>query len=167
MFFHSLSNDFFDLMLLNTILKKGGANGMTYYDLQQLGGVPHSRVYRHLKKMEEKGFLNLEEETNPVGRPKHLYNISKSGENKIEELKKKLAGFIEMLKREFPHYIDEDMDSMELVENVVIKKFRSPIDHIMESDLPRAEKLEELTKIEGEMTEMLNKVKKLKEELNE
>jgi DNA-binding PadR family transcriptional regulator len=152
-------------MLLNTIVKKGGSDGMTYYDLQQLGGVPHARIYRQLKKLEDDGLLNLEEETNPVGRPKHLFSISESGRKKIEELKKKMGDFIEMLKREFPHYIEGELPTHELVENIVIKQFRTPIDQIMESDLSRADKLEEMEKIEGEMNEMLDKVKKLKEEL--
>ena len=64
------------LFIFNTI--KNSPNGLTYYDLTKFGNIPHSRIYRLMKRLEDNGDLFKESDiSSETGRPKHLYFLTK------------------------------------------------------------------------------------------
>ena len=54
-FFGNFIRELGTLLIFNTI--KNCPNGLTYYDLKQYGEIPHSKIYRMMKKLEDKGDL--------------------------------------------------------------------------------------------------------------
>ncbi|MFX1412883.1 MAG: hypothetical protein ACFFA2_03510, partial [Promethearchaeota archaeon] len=89
------------IFIFNTI--KSYENGMTYYDLTQYGNIPHSKIYRIMKSLEENGDLVRKDDiSQETGRPKHLYFLSGAGEKKLGELRKKIGEIFEFIKLRFP-----------------------------------------------------------------
>ncbi|MEJ2276694.1 MAG: helix-turn-helix transcriptional regulator [Candidatus Lokiarchaeota archaeon] len=79
------------LILLNTM--ENYPDGMTYYDLQQFGNVPHSKIYRIMKKMEQEGYLRKEEIVE-IGRPKHLYFTTEKGLKYKESIRQEVRRYL-------------------------------------------------------------------------
>ena len=76
-FFGNFMRELGTLLIFNTI--KNCPDGLTYYDLKQYGEIPHSKIYRMMKKLEEKGDLIKKNDISiETGRPKHLYFLSVS-----------------------------------------------------------------------------------------
>ena len=71
-FFKDFMREISTLFVFNTI--KNSPNGLTYYDLTQFGNIPHSKIYRLMKNLEENGDLIKKDDiSSETGRPKHLY----------------------------------------------------------------------------------------------
>ena len=73
-FFHEMFKNLVQLILLNTIQEH--PDGITLYDLKKIGHLPHSKIYRMMKKLEEKQYLIVTEEKNETGRTKFIHFIS-------------------------------------------------------------------------------------------
>ena len=77
-FFGSFMRELGTLLIFNTV--RNCPNGLTYYDLKKFGEIPHSKIYRMMKKLEDKGDLIKKDDVSAeTGRPKHLYFLSKQG----------------------------------------------------------------------------------------
>ena len=83
-FFQHFTKELHTIFILNTV--KEYPNGITYYDLQQMGNIPHSKIYREMKKLEEEGILRREDEKGSVGRQKHCYFLTEAGEKERERI---------------------------------------------------------------------------------
>ncbi|GAG96501.1 unnamed protein product, partial [marine sediment metagenome] len=101
-FFQEFFDDFRLIFIFNTV--KDFQNGLTYYDLKKYGNIPHSKIYRTMKTLEEDGFLSVKKEdlSNESGRPKHLFFLSEKGEEKLVELRFKLVNIFKFIKLRFP-----------------------------------------------------------------
>ncbi|GAG22939.1 unnamed protein product, partial [marine sediment metagenome] len=97
-FFQEFFDDFRLIFIFNTV--KDYQNGLTFYDLKKYGNIPHSKIYRTMKALEEDGFLSMKKENLGIecGRPKHLFFLSERGEEKLSELRIKIAKIFEFIK---------------------------------------------------------------------
>jgi DNA-binding PadR family transcriptional regulator len=150
-------HDLHTLLLLNFITQRS-EEGLTYYDLQQYDNVPHSRIYRAMKKLEEEGYLSKSTESNETGRPKHLFKISPKGKQYRDELQIKLRNVLNVIKSKFPEHMDFDIDSF--LEDGTIKLFKTPIQHVLESDMQPKEKLKCLKAMKQDHQEILQDIRK-------
>ncbi len=144
--------DITQLILYNTI--KIRKDGMTYYDLKQFANIPSSKIYRMMKKLSEEGFLRVEEKMES-GRPKHVYFLTKLGEKKKIEIEERLKILFNAIKESHGTEINyEDFFKS------TFESWKSPLEHILHSDLSLEEKLEKLKKHEEHYKEVLIKLKK-------
>ena len=89
-FFRDFMENLRTVFIFNTI--KSYPEGLTYYDLKKFGDIPHSKIYRMMKLLEERGDLIREDDiSKETGRPKHLYFLSQQGESRLVELRNNLA----------------------------------------------------------------------------
>jgi len=89
-FFIDFSEDLKTIFIFNTV--KNFPEGLTYYDLKKFGNIPHSKIYRMMKILEEGKFLLIKSDiSKETGRPKHLYFITEKGENKLTDLREKIS----------------------------------------------------------------------------
>ena len=162
-FFREFIDDLKTLFLFNTIKNK--PEGLTYYDLKQYGSIPHSKIYRMMKKLEEEGDLVRKDDfSKDTGRPKHLYSLSEQGKIKLRDLKIKLGEFFEFLKYRFPT-TNTDFDHESFLQEATFKVWASPIEHIMRQEVSNEGKLKALSKMESRLTEYLKKVQTTRNKL--
>jgi DNA-binding PadR family transcriptional regulator len=157
--FQGFMENFQELMLYNTI--KSFKEGLTYYDLQQLGNFPHSRIYRLMKRMEEEGVL-VKEERVEQGRPKHIYSLSEAGFKKMESLNLNLQHMFDLLKIRVPEVFPalKDFDYKRFLQEGTFKVWCSPVEHVLQMEITEAEKFELLSDMESDISKMLEKVRK-------
>jgi DNA-binding PadR family transcriptional regulator len=155
------------LVLFNTIENHPDKNGLTYYDLTQIDpDIPHSRIYRGMKKLTELGYLHEKEvkreDEQELGRPKKYYTLSETGKQHLEDLKKKIRGLAMKLSENLAYDKITEFDFRDLPK----PKFHD-LESILKSKVSNEEKLQELTDREDHFKSMLQKISKLKRQLEE
>ncbi len=162
-FFHDFMRDLGTLLIFNTLKNK--PDGMTYYDLKQYGNIPHSKIYRLMKKLEEDGDL-VRKDASPEesGRPKHLYFLSEQGEHKSKGLQIKLGKFFEFIKLRFPES-SQDFDHETFLQGSTFKVWCSPVEHVLQSNMKDDEKLQALEALESDVSQILQKIQNEKHKL--
>ena len=160
-FFHEVFKNLTQLLLLNTIREH--SDGITLYDLKKIGHLPHSKLYRIMKKLEEEQYLIITEEKNETGRPKFIYFISKKGIKYQNLLKSKLSAIFDDIKNTYNKY--EDFDTKNFLDKTTFDMWKDPIGRCMEQDVSNEEKLKHLAHIEEETINHLNNLKKTKKKL--
>lgn len=145
-YMHDFMRKFQEMVLYNTIVEHKNPDGLTYYDLTQIDPhIPHSRIYRGMKKLEETGFLKKKEVISELGRPKHYYSLTQEGKERHEELKQ---GILEMFSA-VQQRLSEDISNIHFG-NIPRPNFirNDPTKAILEDEGSVEEKLEELTRVE-------------------
>ena len=151
------------LFIFNTL--KNYPNGLTYYDLKQYGEIPHSKIYRMMKKLEEKGDLIKKDGISvETGRPKHLFFLSKQGETRLGDLRENLGKYFKFIKERFPP-ANEKFDHKSFLKEATFKVWSSPVEHIMQKDISDEKKSKILSRMESDLTNMLEKIRKEKKRL--
>jgi DNA-binding PadR family transcriptional regulator len=160
-FFDALSKQFFELLLLNTIKKRTiEAGGMPYAELQKIEHLPHIKVYRILKRMEEEGMLEKKEERIELGRPRQLYRLSAKGEQQLEQLKSHVLSFFDIIRRSFPDKLYESFDLPKFLEEGTFDTFCFPPRFMNEETMADEERLELLEEVKKHMESRLEQVMK-------
>jgi predicted transcriptional regulator len=157
--FHDFMHEIKELIMFNTL--KEYPEGLTFYDLQKIGNIPHSKIYRGMKKLEEQGYLRKETIQNKSGRPKYLYFlIEDKASNRIEEVKSKLKQHLAVLGKKFPHIgFDQTLLSK------TFKDWQSPLQKICNSSISDKEKYEKLSEFGKDLEDMLKQIEKIKAKL--
>ncbi|NHJ20677.1 MAG: hypothetical protein EAX91_07045 [Candidatus Lokiarchaeota archaeon] len=162
-FFRDFMENLRTVFIFNTI--KSYPEGLTYYDLKKFGDIPHSKIYRMMKLLEEKGDLIREDDiSKETGRPKHLYFLSQQGESRLVELRNNLGELFDLLKSKFPEDIP-NFDHKKFLEDATFKSSSSPLEYLMSKDIPDKEKLEVLSEMESDINNLLQKIRKEKKSL--
>ncbi len=162
-FFREFMDGLRAIFIFNTI--KSYPEGLTYYDLQQFGNIPHSKIYRMMKDLEGKGDLIRKDDTSKeTGRPKHLYFLSKQGELRSKELRKNIGDIFDLLKLRFPEDIPE-FDHKKFLEEATFQVWASPVEYVLCKDISDQKKLEILSVMELDVNNMLKKIRKEKKNL--
>ena len=163
-FFNNFMEEISTLFVFNTI--KNSPNGLTYYDLTQFGNIPHSKIYRLMKDLEDNGdLIKKHDVSSETGRPKHLYFLSEKGEARLEDLRESLSKYFEFIKERFP-IENSDFDHVTFLKEATFKVWSSPVEHVIQRDISDEEKLEILTRMETDLTKMLEKIQKEKKKLS-
>ncbi len=163
LFFDALSKEIFELLLLNTIKKQTSkAGGMPYAELQKIENLPHIKVYRTLKRMEENGLLEKKEEKIELGRPRQLYRLSVQGEQELEQLKARVLSFFDIIRRNFPDKLYESFDTQKFIEEGTFSTFCfPPPPRFLDDDgMSEEERLEMLVEVKTHMEKRLQHVNK-------
>ncbi len=162
-FFIEFSEELKTLFMFNTI--KDFPEGLTYYDLKKFGNIPHSKVYRMMKELAEEGFLSIKDDVSKdTGRPKHLYFLTDKGESKLLDLREKIGKIFEFIKYRFPESSIE-FDHEKFLKDATFSVWSSPVEYIMQKDIPNKEKINILTYMEKDVKEILLKIRKEKVKL--
>ena len=162
-FFKDFIREISTLFVFNTI--KNSPNGLTYYDLKQFGNIPHSKIYRLMKNLEENGDLIKKDDiSSETGRPKHLYFLSEQGEEKLGDLRENLSKYFEFIKERFP-IEDTNFDHVSFLKEATFKVWSSPVEHVIQRDISNKDKLDILTRMESDLTHMLEKIGKERKKL--
>jgi DNA-binding PadR family transcriptional regulator len=162
-FFIEFSEDLKTVFLFNTV--KDFKEGLTYYDLKKFGNIPHSKVYRMMKELAEEGFLSIKDDVSKdTGRPKHLYFLTDKGESKLSDHRQKIGKIFEFIKHRFPESGIE-IDHEEFLKEATFSVWSSPVEYIMQKNIPVEEKLNILTYMEKDVNEILRKIRNEKEKL--
>lgn len=157
--------NFKEMMLYNTIVNHNNPDGFTYYDLTQIDPhIPHSRIYRGMKKLEESGFLKKKEVNSELGRPKHYYSLTQKGKERHEELKQGILSMFSAVQQR----LTEDISTIHFG-NIPRPNFNrsDPAKAILEEQGSVEEKLEELVKIEKHLKECLVNIAKARKTLEQ
>jgi len=156
-FFHEFMEDLKTIFIFNTI--KSYPEGLTYYDLQKFGNIPHSKIYRMMKALEERGDLIKKDSTsNETGRPKHLYFLSYQGESRLEDLRNKLGEIFEFVKLRFPKEAPK-FDHDKFLREGTFQIWSNPVEFIMRKKVPDSQKLENLIDMERDVTNILRRIR--------
>ncbi|MHA2181050.1 MAG: PadR family transcriptional regulator [Promethearchaeota archaeon] len=163
-FFQEFFDDFRLIFIFNTV--KDYQNGLTFYDLKKYGNIPHSKIYRTMKALEEDGFLSMKKETlgNESGRPKHLFFLSEKGEEKLSELRIKIAKIFEFIKLRFPQS-NSDLDYDKFLNEATFKVWSNPVDYILSQKISDEDKVYVLSGMESDLLNILEKVRKEKKKI--
>ena len=162
-FFNNFMREISTLFVFNTI--KNSPNGITYYDLTQFGNIPHSKIYRLMKDLEDNGdLIKRDDVSSETGRPKHVYFLSEKGEARLEDLRVSLGKYFEFIKERFP-IENSDFDHVSFLKVATFKVWSSPVEHVIQKDISNEEKLEILTQMESDLNIMLEKIQKEKKKL--
>lgn len=164
--YRSFSRRMEEVLVFNTL--RNYPEGFTYYDLKQLGDIPHSRIYRLMKKMEEAGYLR-KEEIKESGRPKHLYFLTERSEKRLKENIEELRKHFSVI-REHVQKKKKWVDNKEWEEHLMSMTYdiwKSPLQKIMDSPLSPPEKLEILEGMKDDFNSLLKNIKKQIELLRE
>lgn len=167
---HRYMHDFFDLILLNTIDEMSNMpGGVAFSDLQEFDNLPHSKVYRHLKKFEDKGLLEVKEEKNDdkLGRPRMLYYLSLMGKARLGILQNNMITFFQKLQETFPARGHNLVDIEKIVRSLTFNVLKGPPQFLNDQNLSNDEKLERLEKMEHHFRRNLHIILKHKKELLE
>ncbi len=142
---------------------------MPYAELQKIEHLPHIKVYRTLKRMEEDGLLEKKEEKIELGRPRQLYRLSTKGEQHLDQLKAHVLSFFNLIRRSFPDKLNESFDAPKFLEEGTFDTFCfPPPPHFMvEEGMTNEERLEMLSEIKAHMEKRLQHVTKEISELQE
>jgi len=144
------------IFIFNTI--RSYPDGMTYYDLTQYGNIPHSKIYRIMKSLEESGDLIRKDDiSKETGRPKHLYFLSDKGERKLEELRRKIGEIFEFIKLRFPES-NADLSHTKFLNEATFSVWASPVEFIMQKDISDEKKLKALSEIESDLIKLLEQL---------
>ena len=162
-FFGNFMRELGSLLIFNTI--KNCPNGLTYYDLQQYGEIPHSKIYRMMKKLEKKGDLTKKDDlSTETGRPKHLYFLTKQGEARLDELRENLGKYFEFINERFPT-ANINFDHKTFLKEATFKVWSSPVEYVMQQEISNEKKSKILSRMELDLTRMLEKIQKEKKKL--
>ena len=162
-FFIEFSEDLKTVFLFNTV--KDFQEGLTYYDLKKFGNIPHSKVYRMMKILAEEGFLSIKDDVSKdTGRPKHLYFLTDKGESKLIELRQKTGKIFEFIKHRFPERGIE-IDHEKFLKEATFCIWSSPVEYVMQKNIPIEEKLYILSSMEKDVNGILGKIRKEKAKL--
>ncbi len=162
-FFIDFSEDLKTIFLFNTV--KDFPEGLTYYDLKKFGNIPHSKIYRMMKELAEEGYLSIKDDVSKdTGRPKHLYFLTKKGENKLIDLRQKTGKIFEFIKRRFPE-TGTEFDHEKILKGATFSVWSSPVEYIMQKDFTNEEKLKALTYMENDVNGILLKIRKEKQKI--
>lgn len=148
--FDSFAKDLFLVLLLNTIRKKQD-EGITYTDFQRDDFLPHSKVYRILKKLEDGKLVETRDERADVGRPRQLYRVTRKGEKEVETLRAKVLDTFETFRHALPTLLDGG--TFETVKELTS---RGPPEECL---LDPAERLDFLREVERDVAEHLQHVR--------
>ena len=155
------------LVIFNTIADHPNPNGLTYYDLTQIAPhIPHSRIYRNMKKLTEDGYLfeTEEKKTNEkgveMGRPKKYYKLTKTG----EKYRKELKNLVQNLANDVIENLTQDLSKFNL-KNMPRPKMDLCQD-ILNNDEPPEEKLQKLTEHEEHLKKMLTEIAEAKKKVS-
>ncbi len=155
--FREFMEDIKTLFLFNTIKSK--PEGLTYYDLQQYGDIPHSNIYRMMKDLEEKGDLyHTDGFSSETGRPKHLYFLTKQGEVRLKEIRLSLEDIFEFLKSRFPTS-NQNFDHKLFLQEATFKVWAGPVQYILKQESSKEVKLQALSKMEKKVEEHLEEIR--------
>jgi len=159
-FFNNFMREISTLFVFNTI--KNSPNGITYYDLTQFGNIPHSKIYRLMKDLEDNGdLIKRDDVSSETGRPKHVYFLSEKGEARLEDLRVSLGKYFEFIQERFP-IENSEFDHESFLKEATFKVWSSPVEHVIQKDISNEEKLEILTQMESDLNIMLEKIQKEK-----
>ncbi len=162
-FFVNFSEDLKTIFLFNTV--KDFPEGLTYYDLKKFGNIPHSKIYRMMKELAEEGYLSVKDDVSKdTGRPKHLYFLTKKGENKLIDLRQKTGKIFEFIKQRFPE-TGVEFDHEKILKGATFCVWSSPVEYIMQKNISNEEKLIALTHMEKDVDGILVKIRKEKKKL--
>ena len=162
-FFRDFMDSLKTIFIFNTI--KSYSEGLTYYDLKKFGNIPHSKIYRMMKSLKEEGYLIRKDDTSKeTGRPKHLYFLSEQGELKLKELRENIGEFFDWLILRFPDDIPE-FDHKKFLENATFQVWASPVEYVMCKEISDEDKFEALTELESDVNNILSKIRKEKNNL--
>jgi DNA-binding PadR family transcriptional regulator len=163
-FFQEFFDDFRLIFIFNTV--KDYQNGLTFYDLKKYGNIPHSKIYRTMKELEEEGYLirKNEESLKECGRPKHLFSLSKLGEERLKELRIKIGKIFEFIKLRFPES-NPEFEYDKFLNEATFKVWANPVDFVLHKDISTEEKLYILSDMESDILHILDKVRKEKSNL--
>ncbi|MBY8988167.1 MAG: helix-turn-helix transcriptional regulator, partial [Candidatus Lokiarchaeota archaeon] len=157
------STDLKTIFIFNTV--KDFKEGLTYYDLKKFGNIPHSKIYRMMKKLAEEGFLSIKADiSKDTGRPKHLNFLTDKGESKLSDLRQKVGKIFEFIKHRFPES-GIDIEHEKFLKEATFSVWSSPVEYIMQKNIPIEEKLNVLTYMEEDVNEILRKIRKEKVKL--
>lgn len=160
-FFDALSKQFLEILLLNTIKQRTSqAGGMPYAELQKIEHLPHIKVYRILKRMEEGGLLEKKEERIELGRPRQLYRLNAKGEQQLDQLKAHVLSFFDIIRRSFPDKLYESFDAPKFLEEGTFDTFCFPPRFMDEEPMTDEERLELLEDVKAHMEKRLAEVLK-------
>ncbi|MFX0048853.1 MAG: hypothetical protein ACFE8G_11905, partial [Candidatus Hermodarchaeota archaeon] len=135
------------------------------YDLKTFGNIPHSKIYRMMKELAEEGFLLIKDDlSGDTGRPKHLYFLTDKGENKLLDLRQKIGKIFEFIKHRFPES-GVEFDHDKFLKEATFSVWSSPVEYIMQRNIPIEEKLNALTYMEKDVNLILRKIRKEKAKL--
>ena len=163
-FFGNFMRELGTLLIFNTI--RNNPDGLTYYDLKQFGEIPHSKIYRMMKKLEDEGDLIKKDDVSAeTGRPKHLYFLSKQGEGRLEDLRENLGKYFDFIKERFP-VANSSFDRNAFLKEATFKVWSSPVEHVLQRDIPNEKKLKILSRMESDLNRMLEKIRKEKKRLS-
>jgi DNA-binding PadR family transcriptional regulator len=160
-FFQQFNRDLHTIFILNTI--KSYPNGITYYDLQQMGNIPHSKIYREMKKLEEDGILRKVEERGEVGRQKHLYFLTEKGDQERLRIIQSLEQQLDLLSHRLNQKNQNEMK--QLINEGTFKVWCSPAEFVANSEIPLEKKIEMLEDMDVDLTNLLERIRKLKKQL--
>lgn len=162
-FFIEFSEDLKTIFIFNTV--RDFSEGLTYYDLKKFGNIPHSKIYRMMKELAEEGFLLIKDDlSRDTGRPKHLYFLTDKGENKLLDLRQKIGKIFEFIKHRFPES-GVEFDHDKFLKEATFSVWSSPVEYIMQRNIPIEEKLNALTYMEKDVNLILRKIRKEKAKL--
>ena len=164
-YMHDFMQNFKEMVLYNTIVEHKNPDGLTYYDLTQIDPhIPHSRIYRAMKKLEETGYLKKKEVISELGRPKHYYSLTQKGKERHEELKQGVLGMFSSVQQR----LSGDISNIHFG-NIPQPNFNNfdPAKAILEEEGPIEEKLEELEKIEKHLKECLENIAEARKTLEQ
>jgi DNA-binding PadR family transcriptional regulator len=160
---HDFMEKFKEMVLYNTIVQHKNPDGLTYYDLTQIDPhIPHSRIYRRMKKLEESGFLVKKEVISELGRPKHYYSLTEKGKKRHEELKQGIFGMFSAVQQR----LSGDISNIHFG-NIPRPNFNrfDPAKIILDEEGSVEEKLEELEKTEEHLKDCLRNILKARKSL--
>jgi DNA-binding PadR family transcriptional regulator len=160
-YMHDFMEKFKEMVLFNTIVNHENPDGLTYYDLTQINpNIPHSRIYRAMKKLEETGFLKMKEVNSELGRPKHYYTLTQKGKERQEELKQNFGQMFAAIQQR----LSEDLSTIDF-RHLPKRDFHEITNSIVMSEDSLEEKLEKLAEIEEEHKKCLKIISDAKEEI--
>lgn len=154
-FFHDMFRDLITYMLFNTIQEY--PDGITLYDLKKIGNIPHSRLYRMMKRHEEHNYLVVKEEHNELGRPKHLYFFSDEGRIFHQDLKTRIIDNFGKLKEISDH--SQDFDATTFLDKISFTIWENPLDRCLKHGETNEAKLQHLRTLEEHTFTQLTQIR--------
>lgn len=158
--FREFADEFRDLFLFNTLKENGS---LTCYDLQKFGNINPSKTYRKMKYLEKLGLLKSESEERSIGRPKIKYFITELGEEKREKIRRNVFKYFKFLKEN--SIIETDFDIPSFLDKT-FNLWTEPVERILHSDISISGKIKALAEVEGDLLDLLAKVRKEKAKLD-
>ncbi len=125
--------------------------------LQQYEQIPHSRIYRTIKCLEERGLLEKKVQHNELGRPKYVYFLNDSGKSHQQELRTELKEFFTLLRSRYPEEMDFNINDFLSQSNFTM--FQNPLQQLVSMDLPSEDILQRLYEMEKYHVNILKDIK--------